>query len=71
MVGGVGGVYASLVFRSQDAPNYIPGLVATIAVFALGLFLAILTSFILWQENKTADQGETGCEGLAGFRYTV
>ncbi|KAL6228855.1 hypothetical protein BDW75DRAFT_235613 [Aspergillus navahoensis] len=71
MVGGVGGVYASLVFRSQDAPNYIPGLVATIAVFALGVFLAIITSFILWQENKKADQGGIDCEGLEGFRYTL
>jgi hypothetical protein len=29
--GGIGGIAGSLVFRSQDAPNYIPGIWATIA----------------------------------------
>jgi hypothetical protein len=29
--GGIGGVAGSLVFRSQDAPNYIPGIWAVIA----------------------------------------
>jgi hypothetical protein len=29
--GGIGGIAGSLVFRSQDAPKYIPGIWATIA----------------------------------------
>jgi MFS family permease len=27
--GGIGGISGSLVFRSQDAPDYIPGIIAT------------------------------------------
>ena len=29
-MGGIGGVAGSLVFRSQDRPEYLPGMVATI-----------------------------------------
>jgi hypothetical protein len=41
------------------------------AVFALGVALAILTSSVLWRKNKYADQGGKECEGLVGFRYTL
>jgi hypothetical protein len=58
-------------FPLQDAPNYVPGLVAVMALFGLAVILSILTLFVLWRENKKADRDGKVIEGLAGFRYTL
>ncbi|KAL9107464.1 MAG: hypothetical protein Q9227_007661 [Pyrenula ochraceoflavens] len=36
--GGIGGIAGSLVFRSQDAPGYVPGIIAAITYVPLFLF---------------------------------
>ncbi|EXJ61625.1 hypothetical protein A1O7_02054 [Cladophialophora yegresii CBS 114405] len=66
----VGAIYSSLVFRQQDAPDYIPGLAAIIAILTAGFVVSVLTSFFLWRANKKADAGKKIIEGAVGFRYT-
>lgn len=41
------------------------------AVSIVCVIVAAITSFVLWRENKQADEGERIIEGLATFRYTL
>ncbi|KAM0432016.1 hypothetical protein ACHAQK_009932 [Fusarium lateritium] len=84
---GVGGIYSSMVFRKipsathispsnssigqQDAPNYIPGLIAVMAINVAAVVVAGLTMLLLRHHNRQADQGKYLCEGREGFRYTL
>ncbi|KAH6693449.1 major facilitator superfamily domain-containing protein [Plectosphaerella plurivora] len=68
---GIGGIYSSMVFRQQDAPNYIPGLTAVMAINVAAVVAALLTMFLLRRSNRKADQGGYLCEGREGFRYTL
>ncbi|KAF4621397.1 hypothetical protein D9613_000869 [Agrocybe pediades] len=72
-LGGVGGIIATTVFRAQDAPKYIPGLIATIISQGIVLtLLAILTVHFLWS-NKQMREGKRKepLEGQPGFFYTL
>ncbi|KAI1053273.1 hypothetical protein LB506_012307 [Fusarium annulatum] len=68
---GVGGIYSSMVFRQQDAPNYIPGLIAVMAINVGAVVVAALTMLMLRHNNRQADKGKCLCEGREGFRYTL
>ncbi|KAL7915712.1 major facilitator superfamily domain-containing protein [Trichoderma velutinum] len=67
----IGGIYSSTVFRQQDAPNYLPGIIAILILFALTAFLVPITSWILWRSNKKADAKLEMIEGVDWFRYTL
>ncbi|TPX16264.1 uncharacterized protein E0L32_003913 [Thyridium curvatum] len=67
----IGGIYSSTVFRQQDAPNYLPGVIAMGILFVLNTILAPITIFILRRANSRADQGLEQIEGTDWFRYTV
>ncbi|KAB8278327.1 major facilitator superfamily domain-containing protein [Aspergillus minisclerotigenes] len=69
--GGIGGIVSSLVFRSQDAPGYRPGMWTTIACNLL--MLVIVAAMSLWfrRSNREADRGERVIEGSPEFRYTI
>lgn len=71
MMSGISGIYSSLVFRQQDAPDYIPGIYAVIAVDVMAIVLAVDTTLILRRSNKRADSGSKVLEGLPEFRYTL
>ncbi|KAJ3544452.1 hypothetical protein NM208_g3042 [Fusarium decemcellulare] len=66
--GGTGGIAGSLVFRSQDAPHYLPGIYACLT--ANGIILITSTILVLHfiRQNHLADQGKTVIEKLPGFR---
>ncbi|AEO68025.1 0950c51d-1b26-4ba1-92ae-c84f0f5d4fd6 [Thermothielavioides terrestris] len=74
--GGIGGIAGSLVFRSQDAPAYHPGLYACIATTLLNMVIVGCLSLYFYRLNKQADRGERELECDAddtyepGFRYT-
>lgn len=69
--GGIGGIIGSTVFRSQDAPNYRPGIYATMIAAALIIILSCILNVKFWRANKRAEAGGKVIEGLAGFRYTL
>jgi len=74
-MGGVGGIAGGLVFRTQDAPNYRPGLYACLACCILTLVIVGLITLSSWRSNKKADRGEVELEyhddgDQKGFRYT-
>lgn len=70
-MGGIGGVIGSLIFRTQDAPHFRPGLYTAFGCMAVEI---ILTSFLMWyfhKKNKAADNDGLILEGREGFRYTL
>ncbi|RSL53847.1 hypothetical protein CEP53_007628 [Fusarium sp. AF-6] len=68
---GVGGIYSSMVFRQQDAPNYLPGIIAVMAINVAAVLVAVVTMVLLRWQNQRADKGEVLCEDREGFRYTL
>ncbi|GAA5874493.1 hypothetical protein JCM1840_000795 [Sporobolomyces johnsonii] len=70
-MGGVGGIFASTVYRERDYPEYIPGLWSTVGC-QWGI-LAILTgmSFFFKRRNAQADRGEAVLEKSEDFRYML
>ncbi|KAM5429141.1 hypothetical protein McanCB21832_007953 [Microsporum canis] len=70
-LGGIGGIAGSLVFRSQDAPEYIPGIWAAITSQLILLITAAALSWYFWRSNRKADRGELVIEESPSFRYTI
>ncbi|KAI1367033.1 major facilitator superfamily domain-containing protein [Xylaria arbuscula] len=73
--GGIGGIAGSLVFRTQDKPEYRPGLWACIAVCLLNIVVVGICTISFRIDNKKADRGEKELEAddegfQPGFRYT-
>ncbi|KAK2838272.1 hypothetical protein FQN49_006446 [Arthroderma sp. PD_2] len=69
--GGIGGIAGSLVFRSQDAPAYIPGIWAAITSQLVLLLTTAALSLHFWRSNRKADRGDLVIEGSPSFRYTL
>ncbi|KJX96043.1 phthalate transporter like protein [Zymoseptoria brevis] len=69
--GGIGGIAGSLVFRTQDAPGYIPGLWACIAASLLMITTCCCLNTYFYFANKKQARGGYAIEGADdGFRYT-
>lgn len=51
--GGIGGIAGSLVFRSQDAPQYHPGLFACIAASLLVIIIVLVLDTKFYFDNST------------------
>ena len=69
--GGVGGIAGGLLFRTQDAPRYLPGVWACMACAVLVLAIFVLLSIQFQLQNIKADRHGRVLEGLVGFRYTL
>lgn len=71
--GGVGGVFASLVYRQADFPTYRPGIYATIACQIVMLLLLAITTTYYRTQNQNLRRGATNkpLEGQVGFFYTL
>ena len=60
--GGIGGIAGSLVFRSEDAPSYRPGLYACMACAALPIITVTVLTLDFRRLNGQADRGEKELE---------
>ncbi|KAK7211188.1 hypothetical protein V2G26_018366 [Clonostachys chloroleuca] len=69
--GGIGGIGGTLVFRSQDAPGYAPGMIACMACCVGIIVLVVINSWDSLRQNRRADRDGTLIENTAGFRYTL
>jgi sugar phosphate permease len=70
-LGGVGGIFGSLVFRDQDYPGYRPGLYASFASMAMCILTTACLCIYFARENRKADKEGKILEGMDGFRYTL
>ncbi|KAJ6087996.1 MFS general substrate transporter [Penicillium canescens] len=69
-LGASGGMTGSLVFRSQDAPGYHPGILTCIGLSVLIIVLVIILSIRFYFLNRKVARGELVIGNLPGFRYT-
>lgn len=70
-MGGVGGIFASTVYREMDYPGYRPGLWATFGCQVLIITLVGILTMAFKSQNKAADEGKAEIENTPGFRYTI
>ncbi|KAF6751159.1 major facilitator superfamily domain-containing protein [Ephemerocybe angulata] len=71
-MGGVGGIFATTVYRQEDYPRYIPGIWATMACQFTMLTLLAINSFVFARRNRLHREGKRGPpEGTPGFSYTI
>ncbi|KIW14984.1 hypothetical protein PV08_07771 [Exophiala spinifera] len=69
-VGAAGGICGSTIFKSSDAPRYIPGMWATIAMQLAYSVSTFGLSMYLKRQNRLADEGKRpALENVEGFRY--
>ncbi|KAJ5946677.1 MFS general substrate transporter [Penicillium verhagenii] len=69
-LGASGGMTGSLVFRSQDAPEYHPGILTCLGLSCLIIVLVALLSIRFYRANRKVDKGELLIGNLPGFKYT-
>ncbi|KAJ7200559.1 phthalate transporter [Mycena pura] len=69
--GSLGGIIGTTVFRAKDAPNYRPGILATLLANALVVIIVAVLSVKFHRANKRAAAGGNPIEGLVGFKYTL
>ncbi|KAK2623503.1 hypothetical protein QTJ16_006504 [Diplocarpon rosae] len=69
--GAVGGIAGSTIFRSQDAPEYLPGMWTSIGLnISIVPCLLGMTWYMKYQ-NRLLKEGKIGpLEGVPGFEYT-
>lgn len=71
VVGAVGGVVGSQIFRVKDAPKYRPGMYAALALMVVFMInVAGITEYFR-RQNKKADEEGLIIDGVDGFRYTL
>lgn len=69
--GGLGGIVGGTVFRTDDAPEYRPGIIATLLANGLMIAISLLLALKYHLANKRAAAGGKPIESLASFRYTL
>jgi MFS family permease len=69
--GGIGGIIASTVFRSVDAPGYRPGLWVTIGANIVIIIVCSIMSIAFTIRNRKARAGGPPIEGREGFFYII
>lgn len=69
--GGVGGIIGSCAFRSQDAPEYIPGLITCFLAAGATILSVAATNTYFVVKNRQQATGKVILEGVEGFRYTL
>ncbi|KLJ11597.1 hypothetical protein EMPG_13220 [Blastomyces silverae] len=70
-MGGLGGIIGALVFRSQDAPTYTPGVTTCILSSALIIVLTLGMTFHFHLANKQIRAGRKIIADHPGFEYTL
>ncbi|OJJ43510.1 hypothetical protein ASPZODRAFT_19233 [Penicilliopsis zonata CBS 506.65] len=57
--GGIGGIFATLIFRTQDAPKYVPGIIAIMSCCGTTFAFPTILMITLRWANRRADQGKS------------
>jgi len=70
-IGGIGGISGALIFRSQDAPSYVPGFAACMACNVLVMVTVAVMTWYFRRCNAQADRGERILLEDPTFRFTI
>ncbi|GAB7366182.1 hypothetical protein MBLNU230_g7742t1 [Neophaeotheca triangularis] len=70
--GAIGGIVGSTTFRSEDGPDYIPGISTAMGAQVIIVLLVGVLTLAFRVQNKKAERGEKVLEqGDKHFRYTI
>ncbi|KAJ4405636.1 hypothetical protein N0V91_005155 [Didymella pomorum] len=70
-LGGIGGVAGALIFRTEDAPSYVPGFAACMACNVLVILTTGILTLYFRRCNAQADRGERVINDDPSFRFTI
>ncbi|OAL50219.1 major facilitator superfamily protein [Pyrenochaeta sp. DS3sAY3a] len=70
-IGGIGGITGALIFRTEDAPMYVPGFAACMACNVLVILIVGVLTIYFRRCNAEADRGERVIMGDPSFRFTI
>lgn len=70
-IGGIGGIAGALIFRTEDAPSYVPGFAACMACNVLVIMIVGTLTLYFRSENRKADRGEKILLEDPNFRFTI
>ncbi|PGH10718.1 hypothetical protein AJ79_05309 [Helicocarpus griseus UAMH5409] len=69
--GGLGGIFASVAFKSNESPEYTTGIWVTFAVSIVSIILIFVMDFYFWKVNRRAKEGRVLIEGMENWFYTA
>ncbi|KAJ5163513.1 Major facilitator superfamily domain general substrate transporter [Penicillium coprophilum] len=69
--GGLGGIIASVAFKSDESPHYTTGIWVTFGFSMASIFLTLMMDFYFWKTNKKARETNGQIEGMTGWYYTL
>ena len=69
--GAIGGIIGSTVFRSQDAPNYTPGVISVMCLTVFLGLMAVTLAFHFHRQNKAHRKQGKILEGEPTWTYTL
>ncbi|CRL17847.1 unnamed protein product [Penicillium camemberti] len=69
--GGLGGIIASVSFKSDESPHYTTGIWVTFGITMVSICLTLMMDFHFWKTNKKARETNGQIEGMSGWYYTL
>ncbi|PLB53868.1 MFS general substrate transporter [Aspergillus steynii IBT 23096] len=69
--GGLGGIIASVAFKSDESPYYTTGIWVTFAITMVSIVMTLGLDFYFWKVNKKARESGRPLEGMQGWYYTL
>ncbi|RDW58993.1 uncharacterized protein DSM5745_11199 [Aspergillus mulundensis] len=69
--GGLGGIIASVSFKSSESPYYTTGIWVTFGITMISICMNVMMDFYFWKVNKKARATGGRIEGMENWYYTL
>ncbi|KAL4963498.1 major facilitator superfamily domain-containing protein [Aspergillus stella-maris] len=69
--GGLGGIIASVTFKSEESPYYTTGIWVTFAISIVSVVMTVIMDVYFWKVNKKAKETGGRIEGMENWYYTL
>ncbi|OJJ54234.1 hypothetical protein ASPSYDRAFT_50273 [Aspergillus sydowii CBS 593.65] len=69
--GGVGGIIASVTFKSDESPYYTTGIWVTFGVTMVSVLMTAIMDIYFWKKNRKARETDGQIEGMDNWYYTL
>ncbi|KAL2817480.1 major facilitator superfamily domain-containing protein [Aspergillus cavernicola] len=69
--GGLGGIIASVSFKSSESPDYPTGIWVTFGISIASIVLTMIMDIYFWRVNKKAKETGGCIEGMENWYYTL
>ncbi|KAL4808084.1 major facilitator superfamily domain-containing protein [Aspergillus unguis] len=69
--GGLGGIIASVAFKSDESPSYTTGIWVTFGITMVSVVMIVVMDWHFWRLNKRAKERGERLEGMEGWYYTL